>query len=70
VIYVLSGRMRLVLADQDWVPGPGEVAEFDTKVPPHWFERTGEGPAEIISILGRLGERMRTRTAPTPHSAK
>ena len=29
-IYVLSGHMRLVLGDQDWVLGPGEVAEFDT----------------------------------------
>ena len=29
-IYVLSGRMRLVLGDQDWVLGPGEVAAFDT----------------------------------------
>ncbi|MDT4950497.1 MAG: hypothetical protein QOJ37_3092, partial [Pseudonocardiales bacterium] len=31
-IYVLSGHMRFVLGDQDWVLGPGEVASFDTKV--------------------------------------
>ena len=67
-IYVLSGHMRLVLADQDWVLGPGEVAEFDTKVP-HWFGSTGEGPAEILSIFGRPGERMKTRTPPPAHSA-
>ena len=60
-IYVLSGRMRLVLGDQDWILGPGEVAEFDTKVP-HWFGSTGDEPAEILSIFGRPGERMTVRT--------
>lgn len=34
-LYVLSGRMRLVLGDQDLVLGVGEAAEFDTAVP-HW----------------------------------
>ena len=62
-IYVLSGRMRLVLGDQDWTLGPGEVAEFDTKVP-HWFGSTGNEPAEILSIFGRPGERMTVRTTP------
>jgi transcriptional regulator with XRE-family HTH domain len=60
-IYVLSGRLRLVLGDQDWVLGPGEVAEFDTRVP-HWFGSTGNEPAEILSIFGRPGERMNVRT--------
>jgi hypothetical protein len=32
-LYVLSGRMRLVLGDHDLVLGPGEVAEFDTREP-------------------------------------
>ncbi|MDP9219167.1 MAG: XRE family transcriptional regulator [Actinomycetota bacterium] len=60
-IYVLSGRMRFVLGDQDWVLGPGEVASFDTTVP-HWFGSTGDEPAEILSIFGRPGERMTVRT--------
>ena len=64
-IYVLSGHMRLVLGDQDWVLGPGEVAEFDTQVP-HWFGSTGDEPAEILSIFGRPGERMKVRTTPMP----
>jgi transcriptional regulator with XRE-family HTH domain len=64
-IYVLSGRMRLILGDQDWVLGPGEIAEFDTTVP-HWFGSTGAGPAEILSIFGRPGERMHVRTCPAP----
>ena len=62
-IYVLSGHMRFVLGDQDWVLGPGEVAAFDTKVP-HWFGSTGDEPAEILSIFGRPGERMTVRTTP------
>jgi len=61
-IYVLSGRMRFVLGDQDLTLGPGEVAAFDTRVP-HWFGSTGDAPAEILSIFGRPGERMRVRTS-------
>jgi transcriptional regulator with XRE-family HTH domain len=62
-IYVLSGRMRFILGDRDWVLGPGEVAAFDTTVP-HWFGSTGDQPAEILSIFGRPGERMTVRTTP------
>jgi len=61
-IYVLSGRVRLVLGEQDLVLGPGEVAAFDTKVP-HWFGSPGDAPAEILSIFGRPGERMTVRLA-------
>jgi transcriptional regulator with XRE-family HTH domain len=60
-IFVLSGRMRFVLGDDDRILGPGEVASFDTKVP-HWFGSTGDAPAEILSIFGRPGERMSIRT--------
>ena len=63
-IYVLSGRVRLVLGPDDWVLEPGEVAEFDTTVP-HWFGSIGEAPAEMLSIFGRPGERMRPRL-PSP----
>jgi transcriptional regulator with XRE-family HTH domain len=64
-IYVLSGHLRFVLGDQDWVLGPGEVAAFDTLVP-HWFGSTGDEPTEILSIFGRPGERMNVRTTPPP----
>ncbi len=70
-LYVLSGRMRLVLGDKDLVLGVGEAAEFDTRVP-HWFGSTGDGPAEVLSIFGRPGERMQVRASdsrePEPHS--
>jgi transcriptional regulator with XRE-family HTH domain len=62
-LYVIAGRMRLVLADHDLVLGPGEVAEFDTRVP-HWFGSNGEGPAEVLSVFGPQGERMHTRAKP------
>ena len=65
-LYVLSGRMRLVLGTQDLVLEEGEVVEFDTTVP-HWFGSTGDGPAEVLSIFGRPGERMHLREdASTP----
>jgi quercetin dioxygenase-like cupin family protein len=59
-LYVLAGRMRLVLGDQDLVLEVGEAAEFDTQLP-HWFGSTGEGPAEVLSIFGRPGERVHVR---------
>ena len=56
-LYVLSGRMRLILGEDDNVLGVGEAVEFDT-TQPHWFGSTGDGPAEVLSIFGRPGERM------------
>ena len=62
-LYVLSGRMRLVLGDQDLVLDAGEVVEFDTDVP-HWFGSTGDQPTEVPSLFGRQGERMHVRATP------
>jgi transcriptional regulator with XRE-family HTH domain len=62
-LYVLSGRLRLVLADHDLVLGAGEAAEFDTRLP-HWFGSTGNGAVEILSLFGRQGERMHVRARP------
>jgi len=61
-LYVLTGRMRLVLGEQDLVLEPGEAVEFETSLP-HWFGSAGEGPAEVLSIFGRPGERMHVREA-------
>jgi len=60
-LYVLSGRMRLIIGAEDMVLGAGEVAEFETSEP-HWFGSTGEEPAEVLSVFGRPGERMHHRT--------
>jgi len=63
-LYVLSGRLRVVLGAHDVVMAAGEAAEFDTRVP-HWFGSTGEGPAEFLSLFGPQGERMHVRARPT-----
>ncbi|CAL9316384.1 helix-turn-helix domain-containing protein [Streptomyces sp. R02] len=62
-LYVLSGKLRLVLGDHDVVLTAGEAAEFDTRVP-HWFGSTGEGPVEFLSLFGPQGERMHVRARP------
>ena len=59
-LYVLSGRLRLVLGDHDLVMRAGEAAEFDTRVP-HWFHRAGSQAVELISLFGPQGERMHVR---------
>ena len=58
--YVLSGELRLIVADHDIVMQPGGVAEFDTRVL-HRFGAAGDDPVEILSILGRERERIHVR---------
>ena len=59
-LYVLGGRLRVVLGETDIEIGPGEVVEFDTRVP-HWFGRVGDEPVEFLSLFGKQGERMHVR---------
>jgi transcriptional regulator with XRE-family HTH domain len=61
-MYVLSGRVRLLLGDHDVVLEAGEVAEFDTHVP-HAFA-TGDQPAEVLCLFGPQGERLHVRARP------
>jgi transcriptional regulator with XRE-family HTH domain len=60
-LYVLSGRMRLILGTHDLTLAAGEVAEFDTHIP-HWFGSADGSPAEVLSLFGRQGERAHVRT--------
>jgi transcriptional regulator with XRE-family HTH domain len=62
-LYVLAGELRLIIAEHDITMKAGEVAEFDTQVP-HWFGAAGDRPVEILSILGREGDRIHVRAAP------
>lgn len=55
-MYILSGSIRLVLDDRDFVIKPGEAVEFSTWTP-HWFG-AADGPAEAIMIFGAHGERL------------
>jgi len=62
-LYVLSGRLRLVLGERDLVLGRGEAAEFDTRVP-HWFGNAGSAAVEYLTLFGPQGERVHLRTRP------
>ncbi|WP_431780962.1 helix-turn-helix domain-containing protein [Streptomyces chumphonensis] len=60
-LYVLRGRLRVKLSDQDFVMGAGEAAEFDCRIP-HWFGAAGRGSVEVLSLFGKQGERIHLRT--------
>jgi transcriptional regulator with XRE-family HTH domain len=62
-LYVLNGRLRLVLGEHDLVLSPGEAAEFDTRTP-HWFGSADRGAVEFLSLFGRQGERAHLRARP------
>ncbi|QBI54360.1 helix-turn-helix domain-containing protein [Streptomonospora litoralis] len=62
-LYVLNGRLRVVLGEHDLVLVPGEAAEFDTRVP-HWFGGADTEPVEILSLFGKQGERAHLRARP------
>jgi transcriptional regulator with XRE-family HTH domain len=62
-LYVISGEMRLILGEHDITMQPGEVAEFDTRLP-HWFGPAGDEPVEILSVHGSQGQRPHVRAAP------
>lgn len=59
-LYVLSGRLRLVLGPHDLSLETGEVVEFDTQVP-HWLANPDPRPAEALCLYGPQGERMHVR---------
>ncbi|MCC2031122.1 helix-turn-helix domain-containing protein [Microbacterium allomyrinae] len=61
-LYVLSGKLRLRLGEQDLVLSRGEAAEFDTRTP-HAMSAAGQKPAEVLSIFNADGVRMHTHGA-------
>lgn len=60
-LYVLSGRLRLLLGEQDLILTRGQAAEFDTRIP-HCMSAAGARPAEILSIFNQDGIKMHTVT--------
>lgn len=67
-LYVLNGRLRLILGEHDLVLTPGEAAEFDTRVP-HWFGAADGRAVEFLSLFGRQGERVHLRARPKSQGA-
>jgi transcriptional regulator with XRE-family HTH domain len=55
-MYVLTGRMRLLLGEDDLTIGAGEAVEFSTGTP-HWFGAI-DGAVELVAIFGPHGERL------------
>ncbi|MGW0086200.1 helix-turn-helix domain-containing protein [Streptomyces sp. NPDC003393] len=64
-LYVLRGRLRVVLGDKDFLLTEGEAAEFDTHLP-HWFGNADEHSVEFLSILGPQGERIHIKACYRP----
>jgi transcriptional regulator with XRE-family HTH domain len=66
--YVITGQVRLSLGEREIIVQAGESAEFSTMTP-HSFAAV-DGPAEIITIFDRDGQRAHvhheTAGQPTP----
>ena len=63
-LYVLTGRIRLLLGEHDLILTAGEVAEFDTRTP-HRLSNPGPEPAEALALFGPQGERLHVRARST-----
>ncbi|GAA4079874.1 MULTISPECIES: helix-turn-helix domain-containing protein [Streptomyces] len=59
-LYVLSGRLRLVLGERDLTLPPGQAAEFDTSLP-HWLGSSDGGAVELLVLFGLQGVRAHVR---------
>ena len=62
-LYVLSGKLRLVLGTQDLTLLPGEAAEFNTRTP-HWMGSAEQAGVEFLALFGPQGERAHLRARP------
>ena len=60
-MYILSGRLRLLLGDRDFTIDPGEAVEFSTWTP-HWFGAV-DSPVEAVALFGLHGQRVHVHSA-------
>lgn len=67
-LYVLSGRLRLVLGAQELILQPGEAAEFSTRLP-HWMGAADGNAVEFLALFGPQGERAHLRARPSSSGA-
>lgn len=61
-LYVLAGRLRLLLGDEEHLLAPGETAQFDSMTP-HWFGPADDLAVEILHLFGPLGDSAVPRVA-------
>lgn len=64
-LYVLNGRLRLVLDDLDLTLPPGEAAEFDTSSP-HWLGSADGGAVELVVLFDPQGVRAHVQEPHRP----
>lgn len=65
-LFVIAGRVRLQLGDREITVETGEAAEFATMTP-HAIDALG-GPAEVIMIFDRDGQRAHVHHDTDPRS--
>lgn len=64
-LYVLSGRLRLLVGERDLTLSAGEAAEFDTALP-HWLGSADGGAVELLILFGQQGMRAHVRPGTRP----
>ncbi|MEK8169750.1 XRE family transcriptional regulator [Streptomyces sp. M19] len=62
-LYVLNGRLRLLVGERDLTLSSGEAAEFDTSLP-HWLGSADGGAVELLILFGPHGTRAHLGTTP------
>jgi transcriptional regulator with XRE-family HTH domain len=62
-VYVLRGKLRLVLGEAEYTLSTGEAAEFDSAIS-HGYFNVGDEPLELLTILGGQGARVHMKVSP------
>ncbi len=68
-LYVLTGRLRLLVGERDLTLSPGEAAEFDTSLP-HWLGSDDGKAVELLVLFGLQGVRAHLRPTPAPDAIR
>lgn len=66
-LYVLAGKLRLLLGDDEHILSPGETAQFDPRTP-HWFGPVDDVAVEILHLFGPHGDKPVARIDERPSS--
>ncbi len=48
--YVLSGRARIAIGDEEFEVGPGDVVFIPARIP-HWYKTVGDEPFVFICVV-------------------
>ncbi|WP_020664324.1 helix-turn-helix domain-containing protein [Amycolatopsis benzoatilytica] len=67
-LFVMNGRLRLIVGTRDLTIPPGEAAEFDA-TEPHWLGSADGGPVELLILFGLRGERAQVEPRHDPDGA-